>query len=359
MNHTTQAARSTRVARKTSRGRRAALVALLALAATGLIAFGATPYGESVHAVSPGAFAFGDPLETLGPPSGEGMGVGTDETYSLGVGGSITIELGGGTFDQPGTDFIVFENPFTLIGTLNKNWIEAMFVEVSSDAISWARFENHYLGPPGPHLNGIGQDDVVPSTWFRGLAGVTPVYADPVSGADPFHVVEAGGDPFDLDELADHPAVLSGAVDISNISHVRLIDVHGGVALDNLGTPIWDCGGSGSANADLDALVSLNTAASLTPDRPFVTMEKRPDKVVEVKIWDADGIGDFKTRIALAINGVPVDFYALLHLFTLVATPTELTLRLGPIPDNFPLTELRLAVRDSVGQPAGDALHLP
>lgn len=333
--------------------------ALVTLVATGLIAFGATPYGESIHAVSPGALAFNDPTQTLGPPTGGGMGIGSNNTYSLGINGSVTIELGGGTFDQPGTDFIVFENPFTLIGTLNKNWVEAMFVEVSSDGFSWARFENHYLGPTGPHLNGIGLDAAVPSTWFRGLAGVTPVYADPVSGADPFHVVEAGGDPFDLDELADHPAVLSGAVDITNIDYLRLVDVQGGVALDSLGTPIWDCGAPGSASSDLDAVVSLNTLATLSPDRPFATLEKRPDKVVELKIWDPDGVGDFKTRIAMAINGVPVDFYALLNVFTIVATPTELTLRVGPIPDNFPLTELRVAVRDSEGQRAGDALHLP
>ena len=70
------------------------------------------------------------------------------------------------------------------------------------------------------------------------------------------------GTPFDLADLSDKPEVLSGDVDLSSISHVRIVDVVGdGTFLDSLGKVIYDpYPTSGSAGFDLDAVGVSNGA---------------------------------------------------------------------------------------------------
>src|SRR5689334_5261949 len=52
-----------------------------------------------------------------GPPVGGGMGKGGVDVLSLGGGGEIAFGFGGNAIvDGPGTDFVVFENPFDIAG---------------------------------------------------------------------------------------------------------------------------------------------------------------------------------------------------------------------------------------------------
>ena len=65
---------------------------------------------------------------------------------------------------------------------------------------------------------------------------------------------------FDLAELAGKPDVVDGTVDLSAITHVKIIDVIGdGSQLDSLGDPIYDpYPTTGSAGFDLDAIGVIN-----------------------------------------------------------------------------------------------------
>jgi len=340
--------------RPRGRLRRGSLIALGALALAG----GVQPYADLVVGTVPGFAPFGDPVDMLGAPTGTGSFQSSSHVHAPGVGGSATLRFALPVFDGPGTDFVVYENPFTKQGTQSSNWVEALYVEVSSDGGTFARFPNAYLGPVGPHMMPSGLDDTAEYAWFRGFAGVATVAANPALGVDPFHIVEGGGDAFDLAVLSDHPAVLDGDINLGDIRYVRLIDVVAGTSVDSAGTPIWDCGNAFSA-ADIDAVVGLNTNLSDTPDRPAVEMRLTSTDVIEITIEDPDGLWDVKTGIAMALNGVPVDFYSFLSLFHITATPTKATFRIGPVPPGFDPIEMKIAVRDHSGQTSGDALAVP
>ncbi|GJM22868.1 MAG: hypothetical protein DHS20C15_27830 [Planctomycetota bacterium] len=344
--------------RRTSRRRSAALLATVALISLAF-AFGTLPYASSVTQVLPNGVTFGAPGDMLGPPTGSGATQSSSHVYSPGKGGSVILELGQPIYDGVGTDLVIYENPFTRLGTLSSNWVEAFYVEVSSDGATFARFPSEYLGPVGPHQVSPGLDDTAEYAWFRGLAGVSPVWANPGAGVDPFHIVEGGGDAFDLEELADHALVQSGDVVLDSINFVRLVDVAGGVDVDSNGTPIWDCGNPSFSAGDIDAVAGISTLATLQSGYPSVDITLRPDNVIEITLEDSDGLWDIKSRIALALNGVELDFYGFLPLFNIVATPTEVTLRIGPVPAGFDPLEMKIAVRDSLGFTGGDALHVP
>lgn len=336
---------------------RGGLAALGALALAGGVPV--QPYADLVVSTVETSFGFGAPHDMLGAPTGTGTVQSSSHVYAPGKGGSVILRLGLPVFDGPGADLVVYENPFTKIGTLSGNWVEALYVEVSSDGGTFARFPSKYLGPVGPHQTGGGLDDIAEYAWFQGLAGVSPVWANPALGVDPFHLVEGGGDAFDLAALADHPAVLDGDLNLGDIRFVRLVDVVGGVDVDSEGTPIWDCGNPAFAAADIDAVAGLNTNLVDTPDRPALEMELTPTNVIEITLEDPDGLWDVKTGISMALNGVPVNFYSFLHLFHITATPTKATFRIGPVPPGFDPIEMKLAVRDHSGQTSGDALAVP
>ena len=172
-----------------------------------------------------------DPTKALGPPAGT-----VYDVVSLGRGGRITL-----TFDRPiqnraGWDFAVFENAF------NDTSLELAYVEVSSDGVSFIRFENHSLTPEP--VDGFGAVD---PTNVTGLAGKYRL---------------GFGVPFDLQDLASRPEVLSGLVNLAAITRVRLIDVVGdGTDLDSDGRPIYDPYPTQlSAGFDLDAVAVLSQA---------------------------------------------------------------------------------------------------
>jgi hypothetical protein len=99
-------------------------------------------------------------------------------------------------------------------------------------------------------------------SWYTGLAGVRPVLTTLPFGPAPLDVVHAGGDAFDLVDLANDPQVLAGAVDLSQVRYVRLTDIDTGTVLDDFGTAIWDRHRY-PASAD-DAVIGVNNNSNGT-----------------------------------------------------------------------------------------------
>ena len=171
------------------------------------------------------------PENALGKAEGNSFDI-----VALGSGGMLTL-----TFDSPiengeGWDFAVFENSFS------DRYLELAYVEVSSNGIDYVRFDAISLTvDPVPGFGNIDPTDV------DGLAG---------------KYRQAYGTPFDLEDLSDKPGVLSGEVDLSGISTVRIVDVVGdGSSLDSLGEIIYDpYPTTGSAGFDLDAVGVSNGA---------------------------------------------------------------------------------------------------
>lgn len=98
---------------------------------------------------------------------------------SLGLGGEVTIELGGFVIvDGAGPDFTVFENAFT-------GWAEPAYVSVSADGVTYHTF------PCDPW------DD---AGLYAGCAGVTEVTYSSLE-SDYWDATLSGGDSFDLADL--------------------------------------------------------------------------------------------------------------------------------------------------------------
>lgn len=184
-------------------------------------------FAVAIHDLTYGTGAgFGQanmPEVVFGPPQGRGLSAGSLDVVSLGLGGVITLDLGFDVVDGPGFDLIVFENAFS-------TFPEAGQVSVSSDGLTFVDFACETTAP------------------YLGCAGITPVYSHPDNSIDPLDPSVAGGDAFDLAELA-----------VDRVRYVRITDV-GGV----------DTGG-GLAGFDLDAVVAIHSAppqgSLLTPDQ--------------------------------------------------------------------------------------------
>lgn len=119
---------------------------------------------------------------------------------SLGDGGTATLTFAAPIQDGNGFDFCVFENSF------NDSFLELAFVEVSSDGSHFVRFPATSLTPVTTQVGSMGSVD---PTFIDNLAGKYRM---------------GYGTPFDLSELAD-----SADLDISHITHVRLVDVVGSI----------------------------------------------------------------------------------------------------------------------------------
>jgi hypothetical protein len=142
---------------------------------------GTDPFADSVVSFTPGPDAgFGADLLPgiiLGSPHGGGTGAGSLHVLSLGEGGEIILEMTDlSIIDGPGTDLLVFENPFG-------GWIETGMVAASEDGETWFEW-------PCDPLDAAGG--------FPGCAGVAAVYASPELDIDPTDPATAGGDRFDL-----------------------------------------------------------------------------------------------------------------------------------------------------------------
>jgi hypothetical protein len=172
------------------------------------------------------------PALALGPASGTSFDI-----VSLGDDGQITMTFHPPIQDGEGWDFAVFENAF------NDYILELAYVEVSSNGIDFVRFDSVSLTPDP--VSGYGSLD---ATLIDGLAG---------------KYRQGYGTPFDLSDLSDQTDVQSGKVDISRITHVRIIDIVGdGSCFDSQSHVIYDPFPTvGSAGFDLDAIGVSNGAA--------------------------------------------------------------------------------------------------
>lgn len=146
-----------------------------------------------------GNASHGTAQDALGPASGA-----STATVSLGDGGSITLGFDEPVADLAGDDFAVFENGFFSPAGL---FAEFAFVEISTNGIDFARFDaittRTALVPPfGP----------VDPADYSGFAGDEPA---------------GTGTGFDLGNLASHPLVGAGVVDLQRVRYVKLIDVIG------------------------------------------------------------------------------------------------------------------------------------
>jgi hypothetical protein len=121
-----------------------------------------------------------------GPPVGGGTLAGSLDVVSLGTGGEIVVSFEPNAIvDGPGTDFLVFENPFLVGGDPNNPAAELGEVSVSEDGITWKTFPCVAASSP-PY----GQ-----------CAGWHPVLSAPGNGISPIDPSVAGGDPFDLADV--------------------------------------------------------------------------------------------------------------------------------------------------------------
>lgn len=174
------------------------------------------PYAIGVVAYVPGAGGgFGAdalPDVVLGPPRGAGLRTGSTDVLSLGIGGSLTLELGTAVVDGPGADLIVFENAFRVSGSPTNVYVEPALLEVSADGTTWTAFPCDALVSP-----------------YAGCAGLSPVLANVDGNAlDPRDPASAGGDAFDL-----------AALGVERARFLRITDAGHGRA-DGAGTDGFD-----------------------------------------------------------------------------------------------------------------------
>ena len=159
--------------------------------------------------------------------------------------GQITLHFDETIRDVNGYDFAVFENGIFSSIDSNKGSIEGQmftelgFVEVSSDGINFVRFPAVSLTP---RPQGDYRYLTMEISERYNLAGKHP-------NADGICI----GTPFDLREVGGDPDVVSGAVDINNISYVRIVDIPGSgdffdMATANVDPNKWSTGAGYDAN---------------------------------------------------------------------------------------------------------------
>ncbi|MEM6532988.1 MAG: hypothetical protein AAF654_10205 [Myxococcota bacterium] len=172
---------------------------------------------------------FRTPDKAIGPALGTSLDV-----VALGRGGDITLAFEPPIANGDGYDFTVFENAF------DEGFLELAFVEVSTDGVSFLRFDSAYLGEVG-----VGSFETHETTLIGSLAG---------------KYVQGFGTPFDLTALANRPEAQDGRVDLDHIAFIRIVDVVGdGATTDSFGRAIYDpYPTSGSAGFDLEAIGVLH-----------------------------------------------------------------------------------------------------
>ena len=288
-----------------------------------------------------------NPANALGSPAGA-TGV-----HSLGLGGDLTLGFAVPITDGPGADFLVGENPFRLAGSWWQTFAEVMFVEVSSDGLQFARFPARYFGPPVQP----GPFGTVAVGSYANLAGQHPVLAT-TAAVDAQDVVDAGGDAFDLRDLAGHPLVLGGALDLAAITHVRLVDVQSGTSLDGAGVPIFD---AGSGSADVDSVTVIHQQGLLANGTPRVDLTIQVDGTMTLRLEDPDGWQDLApASLRAALFGIPVDAASLLGGFQ-VQSIDALGFTLVqpvPLPPELVFT-LSVSLKDLAGHRSGQSRARP
>jgi len=185
-------------------------------------------------------YTIGSNVDSTWQTPEKALGKATGNSYdvvSLGRGGRITLTFAAPIEDGEGWDFAVFENSFS------DTFLEFAYVEVSSDGTNFLRFDNDSLT-----ADPVGSYGSIDPTDIEGLAG---------------KYRQGYGTPFDLADLREKEEVASGMLDLSHITHVRIIDIIGDcTSLDSSGDIIWDPYPTViSAGFDLEAIGVSNGAA--------------------------------------------------------------------------------------------------
>ncbi len=144
---------------------------------------------------------------TTAGDSSQATGPANSGIVSLGDSGVAVLTFAKPLYNGPGYDFAVFENGFLNGANDSEAFLELAFVEVSSDGINYFRFPAVSLTPTAVQL---GNANYLNARRIHNFAG---------------KYIGMYGTPFDLDELAG----IAG-LDVNNITHVRLVDVIGGVS---------------------------------------------------------------------------------------------------------------------------------
>lgn len=287
-----------------------------------------------------------NPSLALGAPGG------WLDVHSLGVGGSLTLGFAVTIADGPGADLIVSENCFH--AALTSSFAEVAFVEVSSNGVDFARFPAAYYGPqqePGP----FGTMEVGS---YDNLAGQTPCLAATDPLADPQDVVEAGGDAFDLADLAQHPLVLQQRVDLQAIAEVRIVDAQSGVDRDSRGVLVRD---PGAGSADIDAVTVIHHQGNAVPNGPRVSLDVRADGTFTLRLEDPDGWQDLDpASLRWSLWGQRLPFPALLSIVQVQQWDANgLTLvQPFPLPPGF-AARVSVSVKDRAGHRSGQSRSRP
>jgi len=240
-------------------------------------------FNETTHPIDPGVASddgaiadWSSVVAAANPTSAGGAGSASNVTgaynsasYSLGdlsesaidsgtAPGSITLGFDQAITNDAGYDFAVFENGGNFFDP-PVYYAELGYVEVSTNGDDFARI-------PGLSLN---EESELNTSFNRAFAGVNTTNLFNLAGKHGGGV----GAGFDLDDLDDHSLVTDGAVDLSEINFVRIVDIPGdGSFTDSEGNSIYDAWNSNNSNntggMDLQAVGVMNavpepTAAAL------------------------------------------------------------------------------------------------
>jgi hypothetical protein len=198
---------------------------------------------------APGATGtgFGDPTRAINGVRGAGMTSGGLDVFSLGYvadrNDHITLRWSGGRLrNGPGTDLVVFENPFA---SGSGTFMDLIIVEVSIDGAAFRALPHRYTAAdPSVYHND-------PSLW-QGFAGRTPVLLNvDTNPVDPFDPVAAGGDAFDLDDIPGDDD-LARAIRSDGVRFVRLVSASARVNPDTGAPYVHDAVANGP---DIDGMV--------------------------------------------------------------------------------------------------------
>jgi hypothetical protein len=289
----------------------------------------------------------------LGGPQGGGLTAGSLNVCTLGVGGSLTVGFEVVITDGPGADVSVFENAF-LFGT--ESFSEVAYVEVSTNGTDFARFDSRYAGP-STGLSGF----TAPLGTYSGLTGFVPIVANVVTNTvDPLDPVVAGGEAFDLADLATHPLVVGGQVNLAAIHFVRIVDVPHATGLDSFGSVIFDNSGA-TGTADIDAVAVLNHTGSVTANQPRIDFFVDALGFLNLAIEDPNGFADLDlNQLTVSFNLTPVPFNrlrAFLPFYTITANGRVLR-SAAPVTSTGILGVLAVTGRDFSGASCSDQFVL-
>lgn len=171
----------------------------------------------------------------------DALGKADNMVVSLGDGGSAIFNFDPPIINGQGPDFAVFEN------SLWDDFLEACFVEVSSDGENFVRFPAISNVPNDIQLGSFGTMD---ASLIHNFGGKYRAMF---------------GTPFDLEELKNEPGL-----DVNQISHIRLVDVVGSIdpayaSVDSQGNLVNDPWPTpwNSSGFDLDALGIIHQAVGI------------------------------------------------------------------------------------------------